>query len=94
MKLRLIVLMAALPLAILATPCGADAQRAVLVVRHAEQVDDSTDSLLSEAGQRRAKVTKSRVVEEAIRVWERSRVGASAREGYQEMATEDSRFPS
>ncbi|MBI4589326.1 MAG: histidine phosphatase family protein [Candidatus Rokubacteria bacterium] len=55
MKLRLIVLMAALPLAILATPFGADAQRAVLVVRHAEQLDDSTDSLLSEAGQRRAK---------------------------------------
>jgi predicted transcriptional regulator len=38
---------------------------------------------------KRAKVTKSRVVEEAIRVFERSRVAALAREGYREMATDD-----
>ena len=31
----------------------------------------------------RAKVTKSKVVEEAIRLWERSRQAAVAREGYQ-----------
>ncbi len=37
----------------------------------------------------RAKVTKSKVVEEAIRLWERSRQAALAREGYQQMAKED-----
>jgi hypothetical protein len=37
----------------------------------------------------RAKVTKSKVVEEAIRLWERSRQAAVAREGYQRMAKED-----
>ena len=37
----------------------------------------------------RAKVTKSKVVEEAIRLWERSRQAAVAREGYQQMAKED-----
>ena len=36
-------------------PLSAEAQRAVYIVRHAEQLDDSSDSPLSEAGQKRAK---------------------------------------
>jgi hypothetical protein len=37
----------------------------------------------------RAKVAKSRVIEDAIRVWERNRLAALAREGYRRMADED-----
>ena len=37
----------------------------------------------------RAKVTKSKVVEEAICLWERSRQAAVAREGYERMAKDD-----
>ncbi|MEK7879893.1 MAG: hypothetical protein AAB285_08525 [candidate division NC10 bacterium] len=36
-----------------------------------------------------AKVPKSKVVEDANRVWERSRLRALAREGYQKTADED-----
>ena len=38
---------------------------------------------------RRAKVPKSRIIEDAIRLWERSRLAALAREGYQRTAAED-----
>jgi len=38
---------------------------------------------------RRAKVPKSRVIEEAIRLWQRSHAAALAREGYQATAGED-----
>ena len=37
----------------------------------------------------RAKVSKSRVIEEAIRVWEKNRMALLAKEGYQKMAHED-----
>lgn len=37
----------------------------------------------------RTKVPKSKVVEDAIRVWERSRLAALAKEGYQRTASED-----
>lgn len=37
----------------------------------------------------RAKLPKSRVIEEAVRVWERTRQAALAREGYRKMADED-----
>ncbi|MBI4481568.1 MAG: ribbon-helix-helix protein, CopG family [Acidobacteria bacterium] len=37
----------------------------------------------------RARVSKSRVVEEAIRLWERNRLALLAKEGYQKMAAED-----
>lgn len=37
----------------------------------------------------RAKVSKSRIVEEAIRVWEKNRMALLAKEGYQKMAHED-----
>lgn len=37
----------------------------------------------------KAKVSKSRIVEEAIRVWERNRMALLAKEGYQKMARED-----
>ena len=36
-----------------------------------------------------AKVSKSSIVEEAIRLWERRRLLALAKEGYQQMAAED-----
>ncbi|MBI2218810.1 MAG: hypothetical protein HYU51_16110 [Candidatus Rokubacteria bacterium] len=36
-----------------------------------------------------AKIPKSRVIEEAVRVWERTRHAALAREGYRKMADED-----
>ncbi len=38
---------------------------------------------------KRAKVSKSSIVEEAIRLWERQRLMSLAREGYQRMAAED-----
>lgn len=37
----------------------------------------------------KAKVSKSRIVEEAIRVWEKNRMALLAKEGYQKMAHED-----
>jgi Arc/MetJ-type ribon-helix-helix transcriptional regulator len=37
----------------------------------------------------RARISKSRIVEDAIRLWERSRLAALAREGYQKMSDED-----
>jgi hypothetical protein len=37
----------------------------------------------------RTKLSKSKIIEEAIRVWERTRLATLAREGYQGMASED-----
>lgn len=37
----------------------------------------------------RAKLPKSKIVEEAIRVWERTQLATLAREGYQNTAPED-----
>jgi hypothetical protein len=37
----------------------------------------------------RAKMPKSRIIEEAIHLWERSRLAALAREGYQQLGDED-----
>ena len=37
----------------------------------------------------RARISKSRIVEDAIRLWERSQLAALAREGYQKMSDED-----
>ena len=37
----------------------------------------------------RTKMPKSKVVEDAIRLWERSRMAALAKEGYQRTASED-----
>ena len=37
----------------------------------------------------RTRLPKSKIVEEAIRVWERTRLAALAREGYQNTAPED-----
>ena len=37
----------------------------------------------------RAKISKSRVVEQAIVLWERNRLALLAREGYQKMSDED-----
>lgn len=37
----------------------------------------------------RAKIPKSRIVEEAIRLWDRSRMAVLAREGYRRTAAED-----
>ncbi len=39
----------------------------------------------------RAKVSKSRVVEDAIRLWEKNQLALLAKEGYQKMAREDVR---
>jgi len=39
----------------------------------------------------RAKVSKSRVIEEAIRLWEKNRLALLAKEGYQKMGHEDVR---
>jgi broad specificity phosphatase PhoE len=53
---------ARIPLAVLlltAVASSAFAQRAVIVVRHAEKVDQSTDAVLSEAGQARARALAS-----------------------------------
>lgn len=48
-------LLVTLAVAVLGVPLPSEAQRAVFIVRHAEQLDDSSDSSLSEAGQQRAK---------------------------------------
>ena len=37
----------------------------------------------------RTKLSKSKIIEEAIRVWERTRLAALAREGYQGTAPDD-----
>ncbi len=53
-----------------------------------EKLSVTVDPRICEVVERyaeRAKVTKSKVVEEAIRLWERSRQAALAREGYQQM---------
>ncbi len=39
----------------------------------------------------REKVSKSSVIEEAIRLWEKSRLAVLAKEGYQKMGREDAR---
>ena len=39
----------------------------------------------------RAKVSKSRIVEDAIRLWEKNQLALLAKEGYQKMAQEDVR---
>jgi predicted transcriptional regulator len=59
---------------------------------HREKLSVTVDPRLYEVVERyaeRAKLTKSKVIEEAIRLWERSREAAVAREGYQQMAKED-----
>ncbi len=53
MSLRLLVLIGC---ALVGSVTFAEAQQAIFVVRHAERLDDSRDSLLSEAGLRRAEV--------------------------------------
>lgn len=56
---------------------------------HREKLSITVDPLLYRVVTRHAKRTKvptSKVVEEAIRVWERTRLAALAREGYQKMA--------
>jgi len=40
---------------------------------------------------KRSKVPRSRIIEEAIRLWERNRLATLAREGYQKSADEDLR---
>ncbi|MBI4528357.1 MAG: ribbon-helix-helix protein, CopG family [Deltaproteobacteria bacterium] len=37
----------------------------------------------------KAKVSKSRLIEEALRLWEKNRLALLAKEGYQKMARED-----
>ena len=37
----------------------------------------------------KAKVSKSRLIEEALRLWEKNRLALLAKEGYQKMAHED-----
>lgn len=54
MRVRRWAILGYLALWCLATPGGADAQRAVLLVRHAERADESRDSPLSAAGEARA----------------------------------------
>ena len=59
---------------------------------HREKLSVTIDPRLYEMIERhaeRAKATKSKVVEEAIRVREGSRLAVLAREGYQRMAAED-----
>jgi len=59
-----------------------------------EKLSVTVDPQLYRAIERHAEdssVPKSRVIEEAIRLWERSRLAALAREGYEKMAKEDVR---
>ncbi len=39
----------------------------------------------------RARISKSRLVEDALRLWEKNRLALLAKEGYQRMAEEDER---
>ena len=59
---------------------------------HREKLSVTVDPHLFEAIERHAERTKlprSKIVEEAIRVWERARLAALAREGYRRSARED-----
>jgi predicted transcriptional regulator len=59
---------------------------------HREKLSITVDPRLYRVIERhaeRTKVPKSKVIEEAIRLWERSRLAALAREGYQKTADED-----
>ena len=61
---------------------------------HREKLSVTVDPQLYQVIERhaeRTKVSKSRIIEEAIRLWERSRLAALAREGYQKMGDEDLR---
>lgn len=61
---------------------------------HREKLSVTVDPHLYQAVNRharRTKLSKSKIVEEAIRLWERHRLAALAREGYQKMADEDVR---
>ena len=53
-------------------------------------IDAELDEKLSEIGRKR-RVPKSRLVEEALRVWARKRVEEELRVGYTAMAGEDAR---
>jgi hypothetical protein len=62
--------------------------------RHREKLSVTLEPGLCRVVERhaaRAKVPKSKIIEEAIRLWERSRLAALAREGYQKAADEDLR---
>lgn len=59
---------------------------------HREKLSVTVDPHLYQAVTRHAKrgrVSKSRIIEDAIRLWERNRLAALAREGYRKMANED-----
>jgi len=59
---------------------------------HREKLSVTVDPRLYEMIDRHAARTrrsKSKIVEEAIRVWERTQLAARAREGYQNTAPED-----
>ena len=59
---------------------------------HRAKLSITVDPTLHEAiGQhaKKAKVSKSRLIEEALRLWEKNRLALLAKEGYQKMASED-----
>lgn len=59
---------------------------------HREKLSVTVDPHLYAVVERHAERTKlprSKVIEEAIRVWERARLAALAREGYRKSAPED-----
>ena len=59
---------------------------------HREKLSVTVDPRVYDAIEQhaaRTKLPKSKIVEEAIRVWERARLAALAREGYQITAPED-----
>jgi Arc/MetJ-type ribon-helix-helix transcriptional regulator len=59
---------------------------------HREKVSVTIDPSLYEAidrHARRTRVSKSKVIEDAIRLWQRSHAATLAREGYQATAGED-----
>ncbi len=54
----------------------------------------TVDPVIHEAISRhaeRARISKSRLVEDALRLWEKNRLALLAKEGYQRMAEEDER---
>ncbi len=53
-------------------------------------VDPVVHQTLSQHAER-ARISKSRLVEDALRLWERNRLALLAKEGYQRMAEEDER---